>query len=169
MLHDRQSFLNSKDDRGASCQVRSPKEDKETFDESSFIVATYNFNEYDNKEKQKSCPNFIGSTGRLPKEGRFPSNMKCYQQYFTTRNKCYRDENNSKFTNVYAEDTTQLERQFRSSSDYPSLTIYEAIRETKFSLNSNENVPEPNQQNLSLVSQNGYDFTAAILFTLIFC
>ena len=59
MLHDHQSFLNSKDDRGASCQVRSPEEDKETFDESSFIVATYNFNECDNKEKQKSCRNFI--------------------------------------------------------------------------------------------------------------
>ena len=59
MLHDSQSFPNSKDDRGALCQVRSPKEDKETFDDSSLIVAPYNFYECDNKEKQKSCPNFI--------------------------------------------------------------------------------------------------------------
>ena len=64
MLQDHRLFPNSKDDRGALCQVRSPKEDKETFDDSSFVVALYNFYGCDNKEKQKSQL-LIGSTGRL--------------------------------------------------------------------------------------------------------
>ena len=50
MLHEHQSFPNSKDDRGALCQMRSPEKDKEAFDDSSFFVATYNFKECDNKE-----------------------------------------------------------------------------------------------------------------------
>ena len=53
MLYDYQSFPKSEDDRRALCQVRSLKEDKETFDDLPFVVATYNFNECDNKEKQK--------------------------------------------------------------------------------------------------------------------
>ena len=168
MLHDHRLFLNSKDDRGALCQVRSPKEDKETFDDSSFIVAPYKFYKCDNKEKQKSQFR-IGSTGRLafptrrlatreediyeealeeifdePKSLLLPATpdvmntKRLFYNSFPNSLNC--QDNGSKtfsgtiltllpIASIYATDTTQLSRQFYSSSDYPSIPL-----ETTFSM-----------------------------------